>query len=212
VRRARAALAAAALAVGLAACGIPADDEPRAIPEEQAPSRPDAGGGVPDQARTTTAQLYFTRYDGSRDNLVAVTAEVAAGSSGAPTPATVLEALLEGPDALDVDDNLVTRIPAGTALDGQPELHPGGVLRVHLTAAINGVQGDGARLAFGQMVCTLDSLEGVNSVLFAVDGEAVRAPTGQGENVSSPLSCNEYENLMEGEGPERSGTTAGARG
>src|SRR5690606_42139682 len=70
VRRARAALAAAALAVGLAACGIPADDEPRAIPEEQAPSRPDAGGGVPDEGRTTTRSEEHTSELQSRENLV----------------------------------------------------------------------------------------------------------------------------------------------
>ena len=61
--------------------------------------------------------------------------------------------------------------------------------------AINGVQGEGARPAYGQLVCTADALVEVRGVLFAIDGEPVNAPTA-GENSSEPLTCDHYANMV----------------
>ncbi len=186
------------LAGGLAACGIPADDGPRAISQDQAPDDLGGGADVSEDGQTLLATLYFAQFGGERDNLVTLEREVpTGGSSSTPTPATVLEALLAGvPDDGEETDTMVTRIPAGTALAGQPEL-VGGLLTVDLNAAIFGVQGDGARVAYGQMVCTADALEEVESVQFTVEGQAVQAPMGDGEASSTPLTCESYANLLE---------------
>ncbi len=198
--RARAALAAVVLLlVGwAAACGIPADDTPRAISQEQVPDDLDSEGDIADDGQTLLADLYFTRFDGSRDNLVSVEREVpTGGSSSTPTPATVLEALLAGVQDDDPGaEDIVNKIPADTALVGQPDLVDG-VLTVDLNSAISGVQGDGARLAYGQMVCTADALDEVRGVLFAIEGQPVQAPTGAGETSDAPLTCESYANLRE---------------
>jgi spore germination protein GerM len=197
--RARAALAAVLLLVGgAAACGIPADDTPRAISQEQVPDDLESEGDVADDGQTLLADLYFTRFDDSRDNLVTVEREVpTGGSSSTPTPATVLEALLAGVQDDDPGaEDIVTKIPADTALVGQPDLVDG-VLTVDLNSAISGVQGDGARLAYGQMVCTADALDEVRGVLFAIEGQPVQAPTGAGETSDAPLTCESYANLRE---------------
>ena len=183
-------------ALVLSACGIQADDGPREITQDQQPDDPDAE--VPSDGPTLLADLYFARFDGSRDNLVTIEREVPTGSSSStPAPGPVLESLLAGvPDDEEAGD-IVTKIPADTRLDGQPVLDAAGVLTVYLTSAISDVQGDGARLAYGQMVCTADALDQVEGVLFVVDDQPVQAPTGAGETSSAPLTCDSYDNLLE---------------
>jgi spore germination protein GerM len=195
VSRARARWAVACLvAVGmLGACGIPADDEPRAISPDSVPD--DAEETTPtDASDTLQADLYFTRFDGDRNVLVRTEREVpAGGSSSTPTPATVLEALLAGPQEADASANIVTSIPAGTSLAST--MLAGDILVVDLNAAISGVQADGARLAFGQMVCTATALAEVGSVRFTVEGAPLAPPTGDGETSDAPLTCDAYDNL-----------------
>lgn len=198
MRHARALSVALLLAGGTAACGIPADDAPRSITQDQTDDVvPDAP--VTSDGRTLLVDLYFTRFDGSRDKIVPLERAVpTGGSSSRPTPATVLETLLGGSTEADRDEhNVVTKIPDGTVLDGQPELDADGVLTVNLTDAINGVQSDGARLAYGQMVCTADDLDEVDGVRFTVDGQPVQAPTGDGDTSGEPLTCESYANLIE---------------
>jgi spore germination protein GerM len=198
MRRGRIASVALLLAGGTAACGIPADDAPRSITQEQpddlVPEVP-----VTSDGQTLLVDLYFTRFDGSRDKIVPIERAVpTGGSSSRPTPATVLETLLGGATEADrQDQNVVSKIPDGTVLDGQPELDAEGVLTVNLTEAINGVQGDGARLAYGQMVCTAVDLDEVDGVLFTVDDQPVQAPTGDGDTTGEPLTCESYANLLE---------------
>ena len=126
--------------------------------------------------------LYFVHSEDDRDVLTTVEREVPVRSeSGQPTPATVLESLLGGVTAEERDEAaVVNRIPPDTALASQPVLS-GGTLTVDLDRRISTVQGDGARLAYGQMVCTMDALDEVERVLFLVEGEAVQPPDGNGE-------------------------------
>jgi spore germination protein GerM len=182
----------------LAGCGIPADSEPRAITEEQIPDASTTTVDVGEESQTRSVDLYFTRFDGSRDVLMTVEHEVpTGGESGRPTPATVLEALLSGVPTDASDPAVVTKIPADTSLASQPELN-GGILTVDLDNGIRGVQGDGARLAFGQMVCTVDALDGVEGVVFAIEGDPVYPLMGDGETSSAPLTCASYDSLLGG--------------
>jgi spore germination protein GerM len=193
-------LGAAALGTAvLGACGIPADSEPRAITEEQIPDTTTTTPDVGEEGQTRLVELYFTRFDGSRDVLTTVEHEVpTGGESGRPTPATVLEALLSGVPTDDAaDPTIVTKIPDDTSLASQPELN-GGTLTVDLDDGIRGVQGNGARLAFGQMVCTVNLLDGVEGVVFEIEGDPVFPPMGDGETSSAPLTCASYDNLLGG--------------
>ena len=178
-------------------CGIPADDEPRDITQEQLPGSSTTTLEVGEDGQTRAVELYFTRFDGSRDVLTTVELEVpTGGESGLPTPATVLDALLSGvPTDEAIDPGVVTKIPPDTALASQPDLL-NGILTVDLDSGISGVQGDGARLAFGQMVCTVDALDGVEGVVFEIEGDPVNPLVGDGETSSAPLTCDEYDNLL----------------
>lgn len=195
--RLRATLVVALLGLA-AACGIQADDGPRAITQDQRPDDLERDA-APTDGPTLRAEVYFTRYDGDRYNLVAVETAVQPGSSSSrPTPATVLEALLDGVDDADEDaPNIVTKIPPDTELAGPPVLDDAGVLTVHLTTGISGVWSDGARLAYGQLVCTAAALDEVESVRFIVGDQPIQAPTGEGETSTGPLTCDSYANVLE---------------
>jgi spore germination protein GerM len=204
VIRVRAALA-AAVVLTFTACGIPADESPRAISsDEQTPAVTEPTTTTTADGQTLRAELYFTIFDGNRDNLVAVSREVPAGGAPTPSPATVLGNLLDGvipgeQASGDVanPDNIVTKIPADTALASQPVLDERGTLTIDLNPAINSAQSDGARLAYGQLVCTATALDEVRDVQFSVEGERVGAPSGEGDNQMTPLTCEDYANLLE---------------
>jgi spore germination protein GerM len=198
--RRRRALAGAIVLLGVsAACGIPGDDGPRTIDQEQIPDDGAVDNGSAGDGRTALADLYFATPGDTIDNLVIVQREVPA--DGSPTPSTVLENLLLGKQEGDQPgdghdlDNIVTLIPPQTQLASPPDLGAGGILTVDLNSAINGVQAEGARTAYGQLVCTADALDEVEGVVFTIDGEPVSAPTA-GENSSDPLTCDSYASLV----------------
>lgn len=187
------------LAGAAAACGIPADDSPRAVTDRAMPEELDDATGTPDGQRTRTV-IFFSRFDDARggDVLVPTEREVPAGGpSGQPTPGTVLETLFAGvEDDGAAGERLVTKVPADTDLASQPQLAADGTLTIDLNSAISGVQSDGAQLAYGQMVCTVTSLEPVDQVLFTVDGQPTWPPTGEGVSSDGPLSCTSYSSLL----------------
>jgi spore germination protein GerM len=195
-RRLVAALAVAAATA--AGCGIPADDEPRAISQEQLP---DGDGDSVDNAAdgaTDNATVYFTRFDGDRTLIVPVEVPVPVeAATSTPDPATVLETLLIGrPEDLAAAEGLQTKIPPDTALASPPVLQPDGTLDVDLTSGIFATQADGARLAYGQIAYTADALGGVEAVRFRVEGEALQAPDGEGQSTELPVTCDSYANLL----------------
>jgi spore germination protein GerM len=197
-RRLAAALAAAVL-VGAAGCGVPADDHPRAISKDQIP--PQDGQGQPDSTAVETepAALYFTAREGDHSVLVPVERAVPVGSSS-PTlvPANVLATLLSGaPSASEESKGLTTAIPAGTALVNQPGVDQNGILTVDLNDNIFDVQGEASALAFGQIVCTADALGQVDGVRFLVEGEHQRVPMGDLASSDEPLTCDDYTNRLQ---------------
>jgi spore germination protein GerM len=189
--------AGAALAVALlSACGVPADDEPRAISQEQQASQ-DATGGTSD-GQTGPASLYLVRFDGTNNHLSPVEVEVPVGSASAPTPATALETLLgETPDQALQDDGYNTAIPANTRLMSPPVLDEEGVLTIDINEPLYRVQAPGSSLAFGQIVCTADAFDEVEAVQFQLEGVVRPAPMGDGESISQPLTCDAYRNLVQ---------------
>jgi spore germination protein GerM len=184
----------------LAACGIPTDTEPRAIPRENLPS------GVIDSTTTTAtpsgltapADVYLMMpTDEGRPRLVRVERESPIErESSSPTPAAVLEVLLAAaPTPSEEERGITNAIPTGTRLASPPELESG-VLRVDLTERIYDSQGDTQLAAFGQIVCTADALDEVEAVRFAVGGEDIAATDGGGATTNASLTCDDYDNLL----------------
>lgn len=154
-------LAAGAL---LAGCGIPTDSEPRPLAESPTTAPP-----TPENAGTTSATIYLLSAETER--LV----PVERGLDGTVTPGAVLDLLLGGPTAADIEQGLSTLIPNETvAVDVTVE---DGLVRVEMSEAWRELQEPAAKLAYAQVVFTLGALPGVDDVTFSVDGQVISAPT-----------------------------------
>jgi spore germination protein GerM len=183
--------------LGLVGCGIPTDDNPRAISSE---SVPDAAVDDTTEATasepTVAAPIYLVQSPDD-PRLVDVKRRVPAGSPAAgPDPAAVLEKLLSAtPNPREQANGITNLIPEDTRLASQPQLARG-TLVVDLTNEIFDVEGEPQRAAFGQIVCTANALEGVNLVRFLVQGEPTGVQADSGA-VDGPVSCaDDYARLL----------------
>jgi spore germination protein GerM len=187
----------AVVTLGLVGCGIPTDDNPRAISSE---SVPDAAVDDTTEATasepTVAAPIYLVQSPDD-PRLVDVERRVPAGSPAAgPDPAAVLETLLSAtPNPREQANGITNLIPEDTRLASQPALARG-TLVVDLTNEIFNVEGEPQRAAFGQIVCTANALEGVNLVRFLVQGEPTGVQADSGA-VDGPVSCaDDYARLL----------------
>lgn len=185
--RGRAVVAAAALALaGLVAagCGVPIDSEPRAITRTTSPSTTQVPTTVAGSTTTQEVSVYFL----NGDRLERQTYQV----EGEPTLSQAINFVLE-PPAEGTPASLGTAVPPGTSLRGVDVT--GQVATIDLSSAINDVSGAAQKEAFAQIVFTALAFENVEKVRFLVDGEAVDAPTDDGnlavvtaDNYDKPLN------------------------
>lgn len=155
----------AALALGVAGCGIPTDDAPRPLadPTTTTEPPPDTGGGA------STATIYLSQAD-RPGQLVRVERSL----DGPPTPGRVLDALFNAPLEQDTAAGYSTLIIAGTRAVGTEV--EGDLISVEMSEEW-GTLGAGATGAYAQVVFTLTDLPGLARVRFLIDGEEISAPT-----------------------------------
>jgi hypothetical protein len=185
-----AAVVAAVLAVA-GACGVPPEDEPRAIPDEQVPDDllQESPTTVPEAGGPVGVDLWWIDDDGLLTELPGNVADF--------RPATAIAALLAG-----APDTVRTSIPAGTELLGTSE--EGGTLVVDLSEHINAIQGDELKRALAQIVWTSTEDATINGVLFRVDGEDLPAITDEGIQ-NEPVLRSDFTSLQPA--PEPTTTT-----
>jgi hypothetical protein len=193
-RRGFLALALAAL-VGLSACGVQADGEPRDIPESQRGELSD-GGPAPEPGEATGPKVYFVEdEDGAAARLRG------AGRAVLPTAPAVISELLKGLTPEEQDRRWRTAIPAGTQLrSAVPD--PQGVVDVDLSDEFFGATGDAQIKAVAQVVFTASALDGVRGVRILVDGRPREWPRGDGVLQSDPLTPLLYPELNPTSQPE----------
>ena len=164
-RRAAAAVVALLAALCLLAatsCGVPLDDEPRAVTSATQPQET-----TPTTSDSPTAQEVSVYY------LVGDSLEVTRYPvDGEPTLEAALQFLLTVAPTGDAK----TRIPPGTSLRGLDVT--GDVATIDLTPEIvNDTSGETQKQAFAQLAFTALASEGVTQVRFQVDGQEVEVPT-----------------------------------
>jgi spore germination protein GerM len=165
------------LLLALAGCGVPLDEAPQPV------TRPTiaAGRGTPTTIASTEGPevgVYFLRDD----RLVRVGYPVA-------QPASLADALgFALGDPPDGSTSLRTAIPPGTSLLAV-DVDDDGVARIDLSNEVNDVQGQAQKEAFAQLVFTALGADDLTGVRFAIDGEAVDAPTDDG-NLSVVTAAN----------------------
>jgi len=183
-----------ALALASAACGVPNDDQPRALDKRNVPFQLMAPTAEPTTTTvpglftaTTRVTVYLADAEGF---LKATTREVAAP----PTIGRVVGALLAGPTP-DEASTLHSAITADTrllAVQGPSD----GLVTVDLSDEMLAITGRQQILALAQVVFTLTSLPNVDRVLFEFEGEPREVPNGDGKLSAAPLGRMSYRQLI----------------
>lgn len=182
------------LTLAVAACGVGAEDQARAISSDRlpapllsAPASTELTGAVAER-REQTVELWFVQGE----ELVPVEVSM----PGRVEPVVLLEALLAGPAGHDVDGSLRSSLVDLELF--RMISRSGGVAVVDLDTSFSSLPSGEQLLAAGQVVCSLTSLPGIGTVLFRVHGEVVDVPTGDGTQSSGPVSCDDYRLLIAG--------------
>lgn len=163
-----AAACALGVAIAVAGCGVPIDDEPRVIDRAAAPPSTEtpttiAGNGSPE------VSVYFLR-DGRLERQAYPSTD---GASLAEAIRFVLEPPAEGSDA-----GLSTAVPPATVLRGVEVTQ--GVATIDLSSQMDDISSTAQKEAFAQIVFTALDFPEVTEVRFLIDGELIDAPTDDG--------------------------------
>ena len=148
----------------LAGCGVPLDDNPRAIARVTTP--PEATPTTSASPTAETVNVYFIDDEVLRSEAFPV--------DDAPSMETLLGFVLAGKPT----SPLVNLIPPGTLLlDATID---GNTVTIDLSDEINAISGQPQKHAYAQITLTALQHPDVTRVRFQIDGEAVRTPTDKG--------------------------------
>ena len=173
----------AMLVLGMTACGIEGEQEPR-------PVEPPPGPYIhltqspPEDARSGTVPmvLYMTN-DGV---LVAVTRQ----SVQAVDLPELMDLLLAGPTEAEQADGIGSALP-GASVISQVRRNER-TAEVNLAAPLEDTGRSDAVVAIAQVVCTLDARSDVDGVVFLRDGEVAAVPRRDGALAKGPLTLADY--------------------
>jgi hypothetical protein len=177
-------LAVVFLALALAGCGVPVDNQPRDLGRSQVAYGSDAP--APDRFGPAVERLYLVR-DGK---LVRVLRRTPA----ARTPEQMVQDLVAGPTRAEQQDGLTSTLS---------QMRVGSTIVAQRRAAVEigappvaGARSDEV-LAYAQIVCTLTSQGAeVGTVSFTRDGQALAVPRGDGSLSTGALTIADYADLI----------------
>ena len=169
----------------LVACGVPQEDEPRALNPADAPFRVFASDAAPTPEGELAAELWLVRGDRPEPVVRAVPRP---GS-----PEQVLEQLLAGPTESESEAGLSTAIPTAFELDGV-EVEDG-IAVVTLEGLGDQVRNDN-NVAFAQIVATLDARPDIQGVRFRTGDTDLQVPRGDGSLTDAPVNRESYAELL----------------
>ncbi len=189
-RRPVAALGAVVLALAVVGCGVPTDAQPRQVDPDQVPFDlldPDQRSAA-DESTTGNATIFLVDSDGQ---LVERRRRVPDGND----VVGVITALLAGPGRTESTLGLRSAVPSGTILLGVvgPD---NGLVTLDLSATVADIPRQDQRAALGQLALTAIAIDGVNSVLFALNGEAQPVPGADGQLTDEPLVASDLRELL----------------
>ncbi|TDC76348.1 hypothetical protein E1193_24065 [Micromonospora sp. KC606] len=168
-------------ALALAGCGVPAEDEPRAIRTPVGVGMPPPTTVGPESGRVT--QPLCLARDG---RLVRVVRQV----DVAGDVELHLRRLLAGPSPAEQARGL------GSALPGAVDITGGRLVDGRAEVGVAPPDDESGRtdevLAYGQIVCTLDARDDVNGVSFVREGRPLAVPRADGSLFPGPLTAADY--------------------
>ncbi|MBK9181195.1 MAG: GerMN domain-containing protein [Acidimicrobiales bacterium] len=174
----------------VAACGVSSDRLPRDVNPDDVPFDLLAPSNTtpPTTEPGPTSRLIDVYLVGT-DRLAPSPREVAVPVRAGDR----VDALLAGVTDAEATAGLRTAIPAGTLLL-DTELADG-VLTLDLSEDLLTVQGAEQKIAMAQLVFTSTSADGVEAVLFEIEGEPVQVPVDDGSLSAEPLTRRSYPSL-----------------
>lgn len=185
--RTLAATALVALATtGMAACGIPSDDHPRAIPEQGLPTQavePRGTGSTSTTAAPNATQvqtLYLVGGSDQQQRLIPVSVAVPVPADPGLLPRATIEKLIATrPEDVDKTGQATNQLPSDVQVLSA-EVQPDGVLDLDLSDL--GVENARLRLALAQIVFTATDLKlnGITGVRVSIGGVPAQVPTQSG--------------------------------
>ena len=184
--RAGSLLVCAVLVTGLVAgCGVPIDDEPRALLPAEAPFQVLQSRQPAAPTGENRAVLYFVQDD----RVVRQTRRVEVPADAAD----VLELLLAGPTPEQVEEGISSALPSTFTVEGV-ELEGDGVAVVTLGGS--STQLSASPLAFAQVVATLTAPGLADAVRFRLDDEDLPVPRGDASVTEAPVDRRDYADLL----------------
>lgn len=180
---------------GVSACGVAADDSPKAIEAEDLPPDlldPDPPTSTTISGSPTTAvTVYLLVRTGSTTRLAPAQRE----ATDATNRGERITALLAPRSTEEQEQGLESSIPSDTVLLNVDYVEERSELVVDLSGALFDVQGEELANAFAQLVWTVTELDGVRQVRFKVDGEEYRAPDAEGIEQAGAVTRADYSDL-----------------
>jgi spore germination protein GerM len=181
-----------AAAVVLSSCGVPENATPRALDGEVpynllASTTTVPSAGLPD-ASGDPVVLYFLDDEG---RLVPAHRQL-------PPPVDhndLVDLLFDGVSDAELGDQLNSAIAPGTRLLGVDGPDEDGVLTLDITDDLLRVTGRRQSQAIAQIVWTATQLEGVESVLFEIEGKPTEVLSGNGNPTPVPLARRHFRTL-----------------
>lgn len=178
--------AVAVLATLPTACGVPAEDSPRAIETTAPPSQPSP---VPTPVETgPVKETLFMVKDG-------LLFEVERRLPAVPSPMELLDDLIVGPTEEERDAGISSALLGSTLVVNVTVAN--GEATVELASNEEGSTRNDQVLAYGQIVCTLAARESISTVRFTRDGQPVEVPRGNTKLTQDPLTADDYANLFQ---------------
>ncbi len=171
-------VAAGAVVVGLAGCGVPIDNQPAALSRHGVPFDLLA----PTQSTTTITSVPSPIAIPVRIYLIGPTGHVAPVSRtvsvSPPDLLTVLRTLVAGPTDAETAAGLQSAVTSQTTVLGANIA--GGTATVNLGGTFGQIVGPPEIQAVAQVVFTASALPGVTGVTFELTGQPVEVPVGSG--------------------------------
>lgn len=194
-----------ALAVlALAACGVPATSPPTAITDVPYNLMETAGPLTP-LPSTPARRGPFIYWVNAADQLIAL--EAGMTTSEAPdTVAAVLTRLAEGPNERERESGLASALGPDVSLTVNSI--QGNRADIDITIGPPGPSARRLPLAVGQIVLSLTSVPGVDSVWLMSGGTPIEAPLPDGALTARPLTAQDFTALVPGGAASPTGRAA----
>lgn len=186
----RTALIVAALTAALAGCGVQSTDGARTVAGENVPY--DLLDAAQPPSTTTLPELasaIISVWLVADDSVVSVNRQV----QSPPSVDRAVEALLAGPSSDESSFGLRSAL-SGESVDGVDVVH--GVATIQLTDSFSAATPRNQVLALAQLVFTVTEHDDVEVVTFALEGQAVDVPRGDGSISQGPVTRGDYAALV----------------